>query len=141
MIIYTPPLVGGDSNNSLILLFRDNGGFFVTGDSGTNWRFELTGATQQMAPASDIVVEDALRIHLFAGLNNTGDLVSRNIQRGRDHGIPSYSALREAFGMEPVTRSCPEEIETHDWDKLMNVYASPTDIDAFTGGLAEKAPR
>ena len=101
----------------------------------------MIGATLQVAQASDIVVEDALRLHLFAGFNNTGDLVSRNIQRGRDHGIPSYGALREAFGMEHLTRSCPEEIETHDWDKLMNIYKSHTDIDAITGGLAEKAPR
>ena len=114
----------------------------MIGGSGTNWRKEMTGASLQVAPASDIVVDDALRSQLFTGGHRApGDLASRNIQRGRDHGIPSYSALREAFGMKPLTRFSSDEIEPHNWDKIEKVYKSHADIDAFTGGLAEKTPR
>jgi peroxidase len=49
-------------------------------------------------------VVDALQNRLFEGRLADGtivsvDLVATNINRGRDHGIPSYNSLREKCGL------------------------------------------
>ena len=65
--------------------------------------------------------------------------MARNIQRGRDHGIPTYSTMRSACKLTKLTsfRSRPREISAANWEKLKDVYQSVFDIDLITGGLAE----
>ena len=51
-------------------------------------------------PWDNVFAEDIVN-HLFEEKNKPGsgsDLVALNIQRGRDHGIPGYNALRELCG-------------------------------------------
>ena len=65
--------------------------------------------------------------------------MARNIQRGRDHGIPTYSTMRQACKLTRLTsfRSRPREIGVSDWRSMGQVYSSVQDIDLITGGLAE----
>ena len=65
--------------------------------------------------------------------------MARNIQRGRDHGIPTYSTMRTACKLTQLTSfgSRPQEISSGNWAKLGSVYDSVADIDLITGGLAE----
>ena len=67
------------------------------------------------------------------------DLVSLNVQRGRDHGVPSYNAFRQFFGLEPILSmdQRPDEIAQDAWDSFKMVYREPNDIDPFAGGIAE----
>ena len=68
------------------------------------------------------------------------DLLSLNIQRGRDHGLPSYGEYRRTCGLQPLTSSWsrpPEELNRAYWDKLMQVYEDPRDIDLYLGAIAE----
>merc|ERR1719239_1009383 len=129
--------------------FDRDGDRFVTGnltagEEGTNWMHEMGGSSAQKAAASDLPVVDDLRNKLFFNINGgvPDDLVSRNIQRARDHGIPSYGVLREACGMSSLTsRGAPPEINDETWARLMEVYkGNPRHIDPFTGGLAETTP-
>ena len=89
---------------------------------------------------------NALRNKLFSNVDKDtkgnripGDLVARNIQRARDHGIPGYDGLRQACGMKALSRNeSPEEIDSTTWRRLLSTYKNdPTQIDGFTGGLAE----
>merc|ERR1712142_263788 len=106
---------------------------------GTNWMDEMRGASTQICPKSDLIMGDGIRNSLL-GPKHQEDLAARNIQRGREHGIPPYGILREKCGLAPLGTSKPEEIEQDTWDNLLRVYNSPADIDAFVGGLAEVAP-
>ena len=103
------------------------------------------GLANQTAPELDLLISDAIRNTLFENADansRPGDLVARNIQRGRDHGIPGYAKLRGACGMADIVgREAPAEINAADWGKLMKTYNNnPSLIDPFTAGLAETAP-
>ena len=89
-------------------------------------------------------VGNAVRNTLFSNVDankRPGDLVARNIQRGRDHGIPGYDKLRTACGMtDLIGTEKPREINEANWRKLMQTYNNdPSQIDGFTAGLAEDA--
>ena len=64
----------------------------------------LRGFAAQTAQALDPQVVDDVRNFLFGEPGQGGfDLASLNIQRGRDHGLPSYNDTREALGFQRIT--------------------------------------
>ena len=127
----------------------------------------LRGMTSQNAQTFDRFVTEELSNHLFQPpgksigwtrlylLKNSlmnfldeyigqafgNDLISRNIQRGRDHGIPGYNSWRRFCGF-PVA-STFDELKTVMPDdalqRLVALYESPDDVDLFTAGLSEFA--
>ncbi len=98
----------------------------------------LRGLTQQAMQVVDPFVVSDLRNFLFGPPGSGGlDLVSLNIQRGRDHGLPDYNRAREAMGLarresldaisgDPVIR-----------ERLHALYDDVDDVDVWVGGLAE----
>jgi len=68
------------------------------------------------------------------------DLVARNLQRGRDHGLRGYNKYRKYCGLKSLPNfkeRSPPEISSTNWKILAELYRSPDDIDLFVGGLAE----
>ena len=117
-------------------------------NNGDCWISEMHKAIEQPSAAGDMLVGEALREKLFnASSARFGDpikedLVARNIQRAREHGIPSYGHLRRACGMKPLHKNeRPNEINHEKWNAILQVYHSAADIDPFTGGLAETSPQ
>ncbi|XP_062547595.1 uncharacterized protein LOC134213069 [Armigeres subalbatus] len=72
----------------------------------------------------------------FSGI----DLVALNVQRARDHGIPSYNNyralcnLKRAQTWEDLGREIPPEVIS----RLKRMYNSVDDIDLFPGGMSER---
>ena len=69
------------------------------------------------------------------------DLVARNIQRGRHHGLPGYNTWRTYCGLPEICSFSgppPGEFGASDWAELGRLYEHPADIDLFPGGIAEK---
>lgn len=69
-----------------------------------------------------------------------GDLIARNLQRAREHGLPGYNVYRAICGLPGMTNSWanrPSNIPDNVWQVLGSLYETPIDIDLFTGGLAE----
>lgn len=98
----------------------------------------LRGLAAQVCQRLDAHIIDDVRNFLF-GIPGAGgfDLAALNIQRGRDHGLPSYNAARIAAGLPPVRRF--EDITRNRAlrERLRDTYASPDLIDLWVGGLAE----
>lgn len=98
----------------------------------------LRGLAAQTCQDLDPLVIDEVRNFLF-GLPGSGgfDLASLNIQRGRDHGLPSYVAIRRATGQPPARRFNDVTDNAEFRRRLASVYRRVEDIDAWTGLLSE----
>jgi peroxidase len=98
----------------------------------------LRGLATQRAQELDNQLVDAVRNFLFGPPGAGGfDLASLNIQRGRDHGLPSYNQLRADLGLPKVQRFDQISGNRNVQTRLASVYVSVDDVDAWVGGLAE----
>jgi len=114
--------------------FKDHGHGFVN---------ELEGLSQQPCMQADLHMSFQLSQQLFCNKESAPgsghDLVSTNIQRGRDHGIPGYNKVREKCGLSSIVsldQRAPE-INEENWAKLREVYQRVEDLDLYVGGLSE----
>ena len=87
---------------------------------------------------SDPLVVDDVRNFLFGEPGSGGfDLVSLNIQRGRDHGLPGYNDVREALGLTRAQDFEDVSSDSEIQDRLSSIYESVDDMDVWAGGLSE----
>jgi peroxidase len=111
----------------------------------------LLGLASQQAQAVDSFIVSDVRNFLFGPPGAGGfDLASLNIQRGRDHGLPSLNTVRQQIGLEPYTSfdaitGCEAAFGQHDGQdpdcelarRFESIYGSVDDVDLWIGGLAE----
>jgi peroxidase len=91
-------------------------------------------------PSSEIdnSITDPVRNFLFGPPGAGGfDLASLNIQRGRDHGIANYNAVRVAYGLPAVTSFSQISSNPTIQAKLQQLYQNVDNIDLWVGALAE----
>lgn len=65
------------------------------------------------------------------------DLASFNIQRGRDHGLATYTQARVALGLSAVTSFGQISADPLVAQRLSAVYTSVGQVDLWVGGLCE----
>ncbi len=109
---------------------------------GEGYDLILNGLMQQNAQTYDPFITEEVTNFLLRerSQDHGGDLIARNLQRGREHGLPSYNVYRQICGLQGISNSWnnrPSNIPQDVWQVLGSLYETPLDIDLFTGGLAE----
>ena len=98
----------------------------------------LRGLAVTAAQATDPHVIDDLRNFLFGPPGAGGlDLASLNLQRGRDHGLPSYNVVRTTFGRDAANGFADVTNEVTRQQALSSVFSSPDLMDPWMGLLSE----
>jgi hypothetical protein len=86
----------------------------------------------------DNQIVDSLRNFLFGRPGEGGfDRASLNAQRGPDHGLADYNAVRVAYGLSPVDSFDDISSDPAIQQALQDLYGDVDDIDLWVGGLAE----
>jgi dual oxidase len=97
------------------------------------------GMASQFCEREDHIITPDLRGFVFGPLEaSRRDLMAINIQRGREHGLPSYNVARRHFHLPEATHF--ENITSNQAvaDSLKSVYSNDIDkLDIWPGGLAE----
>ncbi|XP_052771017.1 peroxidase-like [Mya arenaria] len=115
----------------------------IFSDQAMGCSFVGMGLSLHPSSRADEQVVDSVRNNLFLDMNGRSfDLISLNIQRGRDHGIAGYNAWRQFCGLPYAIHfgTGPGGLVNHtpkNAQKLFSIYRHPDDIDAFAGGLSE----
>ncbi|ODM90056.1 Chorion peroxidase [Orchesella cincta] len=115
---------------------------YTSTNGSSGYDMILNGLTRQRSQAFDTEIHKDMSNELFKNehVNFIGtDLSARNVQRGRDHGTPSYNSFRRFCNLIPLTtwNNRPLDISEGAWEKLRSVYETPQDIDFYTGGLSQ----
>lgn len=101
----------------------------------------LMGLCGNMSDTVDnVFAHDILnKLFVFPGSKLHNDLTALNIQRGRDHGIPTYGKWREHC-KHPPARDFYDMLYTPKETRqaFANIYKSVNDIDIFAAGITER---
>lgn len=98
----------------------------------------LRGMALQVAQRIDPYTVDSVRNFLFGPPGAGGfDLASLNIQRGRDHGLPSYIQARIDLGLDPIETFADISSDLEIQTRLATAYSDVDQIDLWIGGLSE----
>jgi len=98
----------------------------------------LRGLASGRAQEIDNFVIDDVRNFLFGPPGSGGfDLASLNLQRGRDHGIPSYNDVRLALGLSPALTFADITKNPDVQQRLASVYGNIELVDLWIGALCE----
>ena len=106
--------------------------------AGKCWMNEMEEVINQQSPANDLEIADSVRDNLFSPPNMfPNDLLARNLQRARDHGLPDFLTMVKAANQFCPNLTSPS-IPQSRWEDILTAYNNNQDIiDPFTGGLAE----
>ncbi|XP_052095046.1 peroxidasin homolog pxn-1-like isoform X4 [Mytilus californianus] len=128
-------------------LYRENldDNFFSTHmilkDDGQHTDNIARWLTHEHCMKADRFFQPEVRNKLFKLEGTSHDLAARNIQRGRDHGLPDYNTWRQFCGLIPIKFS-DDPIFDHDKessDKIKELYRHESHIDLYAGAISETA--
>jgi peroxidase len=102
----------------------------------------IRGMASQRTLRRDEFMSPELTNHLFqSGSFPFGmDLAAINIQRGRDHGIPSYVEWRKPCGLSEIRtwEDLDSIVGPKSANRIRRAYDRVEDIDLFVGGISER---
>jgi hypothetical protein len=98
----------------------------------------MRGLAAKHCQESDVKFVDDIHHFLFTLPGAGGvDLISLNLQRARDFGIPDYNSLREVYGLPRVTSFSQITSNAALADALRSLYGTVDNIDPFIGAVSE----
>jgi len=99
----------------------------------------IIGMCSKLMEEINSKIVDDIRNFLFGPptAQNLLDLASLNIQRGRDHGIPGYNAVRQACSLSTKATFASVTSNSTLATALENLYDHPDHMDPWVGALAE----
>ncbi|HLJ96795.1 MAG TPA: peroxidase family protein [Gemmataceae bacterium] len=110
----------------------------LTGQTSSDIGPILKGDADGNSQAMDLLAINEVRNLLFGdGQFGGQDLMARDIQRARDHGIGSYNDVRAAYGLPRLTTFAQITSDVQVQQQLEQAYGDVDKIDPFEGGLAE----
>lgn len=127
-----------------LMKLQDN--FYQSRDLSRNNFFELlmTTVLRQRAMAMDSSYVDDLAIQLYRSKMHDSqvfgtDSLALDIQRSRDHGIPSYvNYIKKCLNIRITNwEDLRHIIKEDDLHRLRSIYESVMDVDLIVGGLSE----
>lgn len=102
----------------------------------------IMGLCNQVAQAMDDAVTQEVTNHLFQEPDKRWgmDLAAINMQRAREHGVPSYNAFREFCGLPRAYRfeDLLGSMSNRTVYRYADIYKHPDDIDLWSGGVSER---
>ena len=102
----------------------------------------LKSSASLLSQEIDLQVIDGLRNFLFGPPGAGGlDLVSLNIQRGRDHGLSDYNSTRVAYGLDAYDSFADLTSDETLQADLESLYGDINNVDLWVGLLAEDHER
>ncbi|XP_050296413.1 peroxidase-like isoform X2 [Anthonomus grandis grandis] len=98
------------------------------------------GLATQPSQQLDIFYADDLINKLYTNGKFGFDVLSFDLQRGRDHGLPSYMKFRQLCGLKAANGFSDflDDMTEEDVLALQQVYSNAQDVDLTIGGLLEK---
>lgn len=102
----------------------------------------VMGLMNQVAQAMDDSITQEVTNHLFkkVGARFGMDLVSFNMQRGREFGLPGYMEFRKFCGL-PGAESFQDlfgSMSNQTVRKYETIFEHPIDVDLWSGGVSER---
>ena len=98
----------------------------------------IKGFAARRQQSIDPMLIDDVRNFMFGPPGSGGlDLAALNIQRGRDHGLPTYNAVRIGYGLTPALSFADITSDSALQQALASVYSTPDDVDLWMGAIAE----
>src|SRR5262249_38934944 len=108
-----------------------------SGHTSTGIDAILKSDADGVANENDLLMIRQTRSLLFGPEGAGGeDLIARDIQRARDHGIGSYNDVRAAYGLPRLTSFTQITSDPTVRRKLEQTYGTVDKIDPFEGMLA-----
>lgn len=109
---------------------------FITANGIDNFLGGLVGHRQQEI---DRFVVGEVRNFLFGPAIGGLDLPALNLQRGRDHGLPGFNAVRQAYGLSHAANLLALTGDADAAAALQAAYGTSgaDTLDLWTGGLCE----
>ncbi|CAH0673918.1 unnamed protein product [Spodoptera exigua] len=102
----------------------------------------VMGLMNQVAQAMDDSITQEVTNHLFkkVGARFGMDLVSFNMQRGREFGIPGYMEFRKFCGLPPADtfQDLFGSMPNATVQKYETIFDHPIDVDLWSGGVSER---